>query len=169
MGQLSGDIHVEGALSAGQFYPPSASIGGTAMKPRSAGDVPDASKFDHAHRQIYRNGAGKSTTTAVSETEVVHVAKAPGNVKAFRAGAVGPATGNATVTVDLRKNGVTILTAVITLDSTQIARQLVSAGVNLPTYALNDVFEIVTVATIGTGALPTGVFAMLDVYEGAEV
>src|SRR4051812_24257722 len=54
-------------------------------------------------------------TAATSETRVIHeVFGVTGAIIAFSAGSIGVAVGAATVTVDLKKNGVTVLSAVIT-------------------------------------------------------
>ncbi len=161
-------LHIAGTLSSQYFVPPAQCIDNAAIKVRSAGTPIDAAKVDHQHREVYANGVGKSTTVSVSETAVVHVAKANGTLKRFSAGAVTPATGNSTVTVDLKKNGITVLTAVISLSVAQTARQVVSATVLTTAYLAGDVFEVTTVTTVGTGTLPAGLFAYADFYESAE-
>ena len=74
---------------------------------------------------------------------------------------------DSTVTVDVKKNGVSVLTAVITLDSANTARiaedgTLDSGEVTL---AVDDLLEIVIVATVGTGTLATGPFVDVVVEE----
>ena len=61
-----------------------------------------ASKLQHQYAKTF----GQPLTAATSETRVIHVCKgAVGEVVAFKAGSIGVAAGNATVTVDLKKNG----------------------------------------------------------------
>src|SRR4051812_43197707 len=77
-----------------------------------------ATKLKHQHQQQYAQVHGAS---AVTERKSVHVARSAGDVVAIHAGVVVAAVGAATVTVDLRKNGTTVLTAVVTITSAHAA------------------------------------------------
>jgi hypothetical protein len=68
------------------------------------------------------------------------------------------------VTVDLRKNGTTVLSAVITLNNANTARVAVAGALSVTTLVAGDVLEVVT-ATAGGGTLATGVFAIVTVNE----
>jgi uncharacterized lipoprotein len=106
-------------------------------------------------------------TAATSETRTLFVARRPGTVNEVVAGSIAKAAGNATVTVDLRKNGTTILSAVITLDNANNNR-IVEAGTissGSGSFVAGDWFEVVFVATVGSGTLPTGVFVQLEVDQ----
>lgn len=127
----------------------------------------DASKLRRRMHARYSQG----NVAAVSETRVLHIAYgAVGEVKAVRVSNIARATGNSTVTVNVRKNGTTILTGVITL--TDINPGSATYGVAVGTvvsspansYVAGDVFDCVIVATVGTGTLPTGlsIDLMLD-------
>ena len=125
-----------------------------------------APKLQHQYDVIYSQLNG---VAAASERKVVHVARSAGSVAAFEAGPVTIAAGAATVTLDLRKNGTSILTGVITLTSAHAAYNKVAGALNPASvaYALGDVFEVVTVATAGGGTLPQGVFADAVFREGS--
>jgi hypothetical protein len=167
MGQVNDDLFVNGQLSARTFVPSSGSVGGGAIKTPdfvSEFGIP-GQKIQGVFREIYRNGAGKSTTSAVSETQVVHVAKAASTFIFIEAGAVTKAVGDSTVTVDLKKNGATILSAPISLTSAVANRATVAAVPTSGVLADGDVLEVTTVATVGTGTLPLGVFARVDILE----
>jgi hypothetical protein len=123
-----------------------------------------ASKLQHQYAKTF----SQPLTAATSETRVIHVCKgAVGEVVAFKAGSIGVAVGNATVTVDLKKNGVSILTAVITLDVGNTTYIVEEAALSFTALAAGDVLSVTTVATIGTGTLPTGVFAEAVLRENA--
>jgi len=123
-----------------------------------------ASKLQHQYEKTF----GQPLTAATSETRVIHVCKgAVGEVVAFKAGSIGVAAGNATVTVDLKKNGASILTAVITLDNANTTYIAEDAALSFTALAAGDVLSVTTVATIGTGTLPTGVFAEAVLRENA--
>ena len=86
---------------------------------------------------------------------------------AIEAGVVVQAAGAATVTVDLRKNGTTILSGVITLNNTHVAYAEVAGTISSARYVTGDVFEIVLTATAGGGTLPQGVYVNTIFREGS--
>ena len=123
----------------------------------------EATKLEHQHRPTY---AQESAATAADETRVVHVVKgATGSLQAFSAGCVVANIGDSAITVDLHKNGVTVLTAPISLSSTDSAYDVVAGVLASDAVVVGDVLEVVVDATVGTGTLGTGVFASLDLHE----
>lgn len=125
-----------------------------------------ASKLQHQHQRIFSQD---STASAVSERKTVHVTYgASATVIAFEAGAIAPATGNDTVTVDLWQNGVSILNSPITLNNSQSARQLVTSSLKSESSVAGDVFEVNVTYTHNTGTAPQGVFACLVMQESAQ-
>lgn len=124
-----------------------------------------ASKLEHQHRAAY---AQESDTTAAAEDRVVHVVVgSTGTLQAFNAGCVVACVGNATVTVDLHKNGASVLTAAIVIDSGDAAYAQVDGVIDTTAVAAGDVLEVVITVAAGTGTLGKGAFAMLDLYEDA--
>lgn len=119
----------------------------------------------HQHAQRY----SQPNTAATTETKVVHVCQGTsGTVRKFSAGSIVVALTTATVTVDLRKNGTTILTAPITLNNANTARVAVNAtlaSAGAAALVAGDVLEVVITATASGGTLPTGVFTALRVDE----
>lgn len=160
---ITGDVNVIGAIRATSIQTATAAIT-DGMIVALAGI--DASKLDHAHRVVY---AQESATTAVAESRVVHVVVgATGTVNSISAGCVVPAVGAATCTVDLKKNGSSILTAPISIDSGDAARALVAGAISSAALAVGDVLEIVTTATAGGGTIGKGLFAAIDIFEDAQ-
>lgn len=162
--RIEGNVHIDGALTARSMNIPS----GTIRDEDVAGDADiGAAKQEHQFQLTY----GQPNTAATTETRVVHVVQGTaGEIRAFEAGSIAAAVGDSTVTVDLRKNGATVLTAVITLDSGNAAR-VTEAGTIDPaqdTLADGDVLEVVLTATAGTGTLPTGVFCSVKLREDAD-
>ncbi len=124
-----------------------------------------ATKLEHQHRKTF----AQSNTTAAAETRVVHVVHgATGEIVAFEAGSIAACTGNATITVDLKKNGTSILDAAIVLDSTNTARVVEAATIDTAGLVDGDVLEVVVAVDAGTGALGTGLFAEVVVHEDAQ-
>jgi hypothetical protein len=159
--RLEGNYYIAGNLSAQSMTIPDLVIGNSQI---AAGAAIDPLKLRHQHRHTY----AQPNTAATSETKVLHVVYGvTGSVVRFEAGSIVKAVGNSTVTVDLKKNGTTVLSAPITLDNTSANRGVQSATISVPALADNDVLEVTTVATIGTGTLPTGVYASLTVHEDA--
>ena len=139
---------------------PSACVGNAQIK--TAAGI-DAEKLEHQHRKCY---AQESDTTAAAESRVVHVVKGTvGVLQAFRAGCVVANVGDSTITVDLLKNGVTLLTAPISLSSADSAYDVVAGTLASAGVVVGDVLEVAIVATVGEGTLGTGVFASLDLHE----
>jgi len=122
-----------------------------------------ASKLQHQHRETC---AQESGATAAAETRVVHVVKGTaGQVRTFQAGCVTPCLGDATITMDLLKNGASILTAAISLTSAQAAYDLVAGTIDTDTLEAGDVLEVAVTVNAGTGTLGVGVFCYVDLWE----
>ena len=124
-----------------------------------------ATKLQHQHRAAY---AQESATGAASESRTIHVVVgATGTLQKFSAGCVVANIGDDTVTVDLHINGVTALSAVITLSSSESAYDVVDATLSTTAVTVDDVLEVVITAVHATGTLGKGVFASLDLFEDA--
>src|SRR5262245_52412342 len=107
------DLFVNGALTCRSFTPPANCITDAAIQ--AAAGV-QASKLQHQYEKVFRQA---STSTAATGQEVVHAVKgATGVVLEFSVGAITAALGAATAVMDLLKNGVSMLSAAVTLDST---------------------------------------------------
>lgn len=125
----------------------------------------EASKLQHPVHETYSQ---KSTATAVAERYVAHVVSGTAaTVVRIEAGCVTACIGDAEVTVDLLKNGVSILSAAITLDSGQSARDTVVGAISSASLVAADVLEIDVTVAAGTGTLGVGAFAKLQVHESA--
>lgn len=143
-GTWPGDLHVQGHLSA------------------NTQSGPTVAETSHVFRGVY----SQPNTAATSETRIIHVARGAGTILSFNTGSIAAAVGNSTLTVDLKKNGASVLTGVVTLDNANTARVVETGTLSVTTLAAGDVLEVVTVATVGSGTLPTGVFASVNVSEG---
>lgn len=157
----AGDIYVQGNLRADSFSFPSLSI-------RNADAAADAAfattKLMHRHHVMYQQ---ESAATAADASHIIYVAQASGTITQFRAGAKVAHIGAAVCTFDLKKNGTTVLSAVIETDSGDVAYAVVPGTISSTTYTADDVFEIVVDATVGGGTLATGVFAQVVFDESA--
>lgn len=159
-GRVTSDLIVDGYLTvSGGMSLPAGAVTNTNIV-GSAGI--SASKLQHSPRKGY----AQPNTTATTETRVIHVAFGAGTILEFSAGSIVAATaGTNTTTVDLKKNGTTCLSSVITLDSANSAYVVEAGTLSVTSLADGDVLTVVITATAGTGALPTGVFASVCVEE----
>ncbi|OGG44120.1 MAG: hypothetical protein A3F84_27810 [Candidatus Handelsmanbacteria bacterium RIFCSPLOWO2_12_FULL_64_10] len=160
---IPNDVYVTGNLSSLTFSPPAASIGDTAVA-GSAGI--QASKLEHQYMDRLTQVHGSAAT---AERRVIKTAKgATGDIVSFRCGVLVACIGNSTITIDLYKNGSSILSATTVLDSGNAARAFESAaGFSSTTFVADDVFECVVTVSAGTGTLGQGLFCELVTREDA--
>lgn len=156
-----GDLKVRGAFSADSISLPNGSITDTTISSFAA---ISAAKLQHQHQPC----GGQPNTAAADETRALHVAQAVGTVEGFSAGSIVKAIGDATVTIDLHKNGVSILDSPITLNSSSANRVAQAATIDGGNLVAGDLLEVVIDATIGTGTLPTGLFWAAKIRELAD-
>lgn len=156
---ISGDLVVRGAIRAGSMVVPNGSVGNTQF---SSTDPLAASKQEHQFvKELVQSG------NAAAATQVLHVAYGDGEVLAVRAGSVVAATGDSTVTVDVKKNGTTILSGTILLDNANVAYTPESGTASVSTYSADDVLTAVVTVSAGSGTLPTGLFVQVVLREDA--
>lgn len=162
MSQFDGNVTVGGQLQVqGAIVLKTQSLSGTAINP--AVPVPTGS-VTHQNRKGY----SQPNTTATTETRTLYrVRGATASLKEFFAGSIAINAGAATVTLDLKKNGTTLLSSVLTLNSSNTARVPVNATLLASPTALvaGDVLEVVITATAGGGTLATGVDCGITVDE----
>ena len=105
---------------------------------------------------------------ATAERKAVHRARAAGTVAAFWVGGTVANVGAATVTVDLLKNGVSILSAAVVLTSSNAAFATVAASLAAgAAYAAADVLEVSITVAAGGGTLAQGVFGEAVLTEAS--
>ncbi len=123
-------------------------------------------KLEHQHRANYAQPSG---SVAAAETKVVHTVKGvAGTLKTFKAGSVTVCTVDAAITVDLHKNGSTVLAAPIVLDIANSARVVEAGTISGAAVVAGDVLEVVVTVAAGAGVLGNGPFAYVDLYEDAQ-
>lgn len=160
MSYIADGLHVNGPLSATSFTLPAGSVTDAGV---AGGANIDPAKMRHRHKPLYSQAG-----TAAAETRAVFVATHSGVVVSFAAGHRTALTGDATTTFDLRKNGVSVLSAVVSFTSATAAYALLSGTVTTTAFVAGDVFEVVVAVAAGTGALGAGPFAR-PVFDEAGV
>lgn len=159
---IPNDVYVNGSLSARTMAAPAESVNAAAIATNAK--IP-TSKLRHRFAPTYSQEAA---TDAAADNQVLHVVKGfVGEVVDFRVGCVVAASGGGNAVVDLRKNGSTILTATITIDSTNTAYTVEQpAGYTSTSLVTGDVLSVVVVSASATK--PKGLFAQLIVDEDAN-
>lgn len=150
------------ATFAGTIKLPGSCVGSGQIDPSNP--LP-ASVMQHQHEMTYRQSNGSAV---VSDRQAVHVGYgATGLVVAIQAGCVTPNVGADTISVDIKKNNVSILSSAISLTSSQAAYATVAGSIATSAYVTGDVFEVVVTPNHSSGTLGQGVFVRLVVREDA--
>ncbi len=152
-----GDLVLTGTLIPGGLLAPAGCISASNIGSPAAGQPGVASsKLNHRQHRVY----AQANATIVTATIPVWLTYGTaGTVLSFKAGSIVACIGAATVTVDLQKNGSSVLTAPITLNSSSVARVAQTATISTPATAAGDWFDMVVAATAGGGTIGTGLYA----------
>lgn len=157
------DIYVRGRLRCDQLDVPNDSITNENF---DANNPLEAVKQEHQYRVNVRQNHGGAV---VARRETVHVAYSDGDVVGVRMQVSVAAIGDSEVTIDVLKNGVSILTAPKVIDNALTAYTTDVAGIASAPYVEDDNFEIQVTVAAGTGTLPQGLFVELVLREAAGV
>jgi hypothetical protein len=123
----------------------------------SAGAGVQYTKLQQLRPAVYsQNGTAASATIPIG---VVY--GATGTLVSIKAGSIAACAGAATITVDLKKNGSSVLTAVITLDNANTARVMEAGTFSSTSLVTGDFLELVITATAGGGTLGTGLLVQV--------
>jgi hypothetical protein len=161
--QMKEDIITTGTIKAGSMIYPNGSISNTHV---GTSDPITADKLDHQYQPIYQKERG---VAPVAERATVHNAYSEGTVIAFAAGVTLATAGTGTFQVDLLKNGVSILAAVIQIDAANVAYVPETAAIATGPYVAGDTFEVEVKNVVAGTGLASGVFARPVFREKAGV
>jgi hypothetical protein len=158
---VTGNLTVQGATTLTSLNVANADVSNARVIP-AAGI--SASKLQHQHWKTYAQPGGSTTAT---QRFTIHVGTGTaGTVLGFIAGQIVASLTTATVSVDLKKNGTSILSAPIALGTTA-AYVTLAATISSAAYVAGDVFEVVVTASASGGTLGEGVFAQMLATESA--
>ena len=157
------DAYFAGTVKfAGPTAFPANAIGDAQVNPSAPITAP---KLEHRFMPRLAQPFG---VAAAAERRVVHRARAAGTVTAFWGGLTVANIGAATVTIDLFKNGVTVLAAPVVLTSATPAFGSVTGALGgTVAYAAGDVLEVNVTAAAGGGTLGQGAFGEPVLTEGS--
>ena len=160
--RLQGDVHVDGNLTMKTTALPAGTLT-NAMVNASAGIK--ATKLQHQYEKSYSNESATEITAGEFVLHAVH--GTTGEVLAFKGGSVVAAVGTDDWKLDIHKNGTTILTTAITLNSSITAFEIVSGVVGTTALVSGDVLEAIISETAGGGTAPKGLFVEVVLKEDA--
>jgi len=161
--RIEGDVYVSGNIASLTMAIPSGTIIDDDVN--AAADIV-TTKMQHQYAKNYSQAGG---STSVAEQRVIHTPYgATGTVVAFVAGVITLDIGASTTTVDLKKNGTSVLSAVITLDSGNTVRVVEAGTISTAAYVAGDCFEVVVACTPGGGTQSKGVYAQAIFREKAQ-
>jgi hypothetical protein len=172
---VDGDLRVKGTVTAAGLNLQNATI--TDAMIQAAANLA-ASKLEHQHAITYRQKTGADVVT---ETVDLHIARGnTGSVIGVDVVATTAPVGTGTpatdkkFTVNVLKGNqstgfATVLTAVVTIDSTVANRQVVAASlVASPALAAGDTIRVVVTASGSTGSQGQGLVVNVNVREKAD-
>ena len=84
---------------------------------------------------------------------------------AVRAGCITLPTENAATTINVLKNGVTVLTGTFAIDAANTVLVAESGTLSVTSMAAGDLITAAVTAAAGTGALGTGLFVVFEYDE----
>lgn len=157
------DIYIDGKLTVGSFVLPNGAVTDSKV---DSGAAIQATKLEHEHVQITETN-GYNTNAATGQW-LVHIARGPAVIQDFSVFDRVAATVDATVTIDILKNGVSILSATYSLTASVTAYSVhsIMSSIASPNLVAGDVIEMkISAVSAGAGALPKGVAGVLTVYE----
>jgi hypothetical protein len=155
---IPNDVVIGGTLAANTITLSANSV--TDAKVASAADIA-ATKLRHQHRAMWQ----QPNTAATAETRVLHLAYGDGDIISVKAGSIAAAIGDSTVTIDIKKNGTTILSGTIQLDNANSAYVAEAGSLSVLTFVAGDVLTAHITISAGSGTLPTGVYVAVTVNE----
>ncbi len=158
---LQGDYFINGALRATTLTPSDGSVSNAKV---AADAAIAATKLDHQYMPTYSQNANSASA---ADRRIVHVANGAGTIVSIDAGSRTLCTSNAAITVDVLKNGTTVLASSIVLDSGNTAYILEHGSISVADYVADDVLEVNVTVAAGMGVLGSGAFANLVLREAA--
>lgn len=158
--QLSDDIYFSGNVRCKNIILNAGAVDDNAVAD-DAGITYD--KLQHEHRVNYnQNGTAAAATVAVYRCR-----GATGTIIGVAAGSIAACVGDSTVTIDVKKNGTTVLASTIVLDNANSAYTGETGSLSVTSLAAGDVLTVVVTVSAGTGTLATGLYVSLSVAEDA--
>ena len=150
--RFPGDIYVQGTVICGGINLPNECVGNANINPIDP-IYPQNLLMEHVKTFSQDRGS-----VAAAERKVMHVANGNGTLLQISCGVTVANIGAATITIDFYNNGVSILSAPITLNSTNTAYSSQLGAFATPNYSQFNVFEVVVTVSASGGTLGQGLW-----------
>lgn len=160
MGRVNDDMHFGGTLSADVVKPSAGCLLDTHI---SASCNADPVKF----RRRVIAALHQSGTMATDAGQLIYTYRPATNgvIKDVRAVSKTVCTVDATCTIDVLKDGVTVLVAAIVLDSGNAAYTPEAGTIDVSAIAQNECLEVTVTAAAGGGVLGTELLVQVEIEE----
>lgn len=152
------DIYVGGSLIvSGGFNLPDNNV--TDNKVAVGANIA-ALKLEHQYEPTIKL-SDHATSVAAQRVPAHKVKGAVANIVEFKVDCSVPPTAGSSCTVDLLKNGATVLSAPITLDDTAVANTAVIGAIASPDLLTGDRLDVVVAGVTGTTAKGVGAYPVI--------
>lgn len=161
--RFTNDVEMTQSLTVkGSVAVPVGGLSGKAIDPNNP--VP-SNATTHQFAPTFAQG---SAVTVAAATQLIHTVRGldGGVIKEVAAGLIATSSGNSTVSFDVKKNGVSILSAPISHNSGVASGSVVLGSISVSNVAMGDRIEVAITPSVGTGTLGTGAFVRVTVDEG---
>ncbi|KKK47116.1 hypothetical protein LCGC14_3158430, partial [marine sediment metagenome] len=153
---FDGNVHVTGTLTANVLAPTTGTVTSDMIVAGVTQQGLAATKLEQMRSITY---AQPIDSVTIDQTVVLTlIYGVAGAVVSVRAGSITPCTGNATVDIDVLKDGTTILSAAIALNNAGVAYTPKSGVIAVSAIAAGDVLTVDISPTVGTGVIATGIY-----------
>jgi hypothetical protein len=125
----------------------------------------ESSKLRHTERLGLNAAQVTGTAVVTTTTRIYNVRGSTGNVVEVSAQLTVACIGAATVTVDCKVNGTSILAAAISFGSGDAANAVKVATINTPAVVKGNYVDLVITATAGGGTVGQGITPVVSVDE----
>lgn len=137
LSRIDGDLYVTGTLTAASMNVPAGSVSDADVEAQA--NVA-ASKLEHMH--TVNLAVFDHATDVTTRRMGIWSAENPGTIDRFEVWVSVAAGAATTVTVDLLKNGTTVLTSAVSIDNTLTAYTSLAATISSANFTDGDKFEI---------------------------
>ena len=161
---LNGDVFCTGGLSSKTFTAPSGSISDDAV---ASNAKIKATKLIH---QLPLRYSTSTSSAAITATELLHIAKATGEIASIEVCATTAPTSSDQFTVDLQKGNsstafTSVLSSAVTVTSSHSDREVVAGTISSADYSADDIFQIVVTVS---GSSTEGILVVVNLHEQAQ-
>lgn len=156
MNKIEGDTYITGTLTAGAMNVPASSVGNTEVEAQA--NI-SASKLEHQHN--LNVALFDHATSVVAKRQAIFRAESNCTIDEVGAYVTVAAGASTTVTIDILKNGTTVLTSTISITNAQTAYQEVAGTVSSSSLVAGDKLEANVTITGANAPKGLNVFAVI--------